>query len=124
MRPPLKWAGGKRWQVSHLRPLWGPYRDRRLVESFCGGLAVTLGDVAGKGIPAALLMAKLTADVRYCLVAEPDAATRRANQIPRTAWRRRGFESWAWVLACPARPTEEGVVQGQVQRGDSSPGHQ
>jgi DNA adenine methylase len=43
MRPPLKWAGGKRWQVRHLRPLWGPYRDRRLVEPFCGGLAVTLG---------------------------------------------------------------------------------
>ncbi len=38
------------------------------------GLALTLGDVAGKGIPAALLMAKLTADVRYCLVAESDAA--------------------------------------------------
>ena len=22
LRPPLKWAGGKRWQVPHLRPLW------------------------------------------------------------------------------------------------------
>jgi len=43
MRPPLKWAGGKRWQVGHLRPLWAPYRNRRLVEPFCGGLAVTLG---------------------------------------------------------------------------------
>src|SRR5207249_3829381 len=47
------------------------------------GLAVTLGDVAGKGIPAALLMAKLTADVRYCLVAEPDPASAlaRLNQL-------------------------------------------
>jgi DNA adenine methylase len=43
LRPPLKWAGGKRWQVPHLRPLWKPFRDRRLVEPFCGGLAVTLG---------------------------------------------------------------------------------
>jgi len=43
LRPPLKWAGGKRWQVPHLRPLWEPYADRRLVEPFCGGLAVTLG---------------------------------------------------------------------------------
>ena len=43
MRPPLKWAGGKRWQVRHLRPLWEPRRDRRLVEPFCGGLAVALG---------------------------------------------------------------------------------
>jgi DNA adenine methylase len=39
----LKWAGGKRWQVPHLRPLWEPHRRRRLVEPFCGGLAVTLG---------------------------------------------------------------------------------
>jgi DNA adenine methylase len=43
LRPPLKWAGGKRWQVQHLRPLWAPHRHRRLVEPFCGGLAVTLG---------------------------------------------------------------------------------
>jgi DNA adenine methylase len=42
LRPPLKWAGGKRWQVRHLRPLWEPHQDRRLVEPFCGGLAVTL----------------------------------------------------------------------------------
>src|SRR5688572_22017369 len=42
-RPPLKWAGGKRWQVPHLRPLWAPHQDRRLVEPFCGGLAVALG---------------------------------------------------------------------------------
>mgnify|MGYP001030028318 CR=1 FL=1 len=43
LRPPLKWAGGKRWLVSHLQPLWEPHRHRRLVEPFCGGLAVTLG---------------------------------------------------------------------------------
>jgi DNA adenine methylase len=41
--PPLKWAGGKRWLLPHLRPLWEPYRHRRLVEPFCGGLAVALG---------------------------------------------------------------------------------
>lgn len=43
LRPPLKWAGGKRWQVPYLRPLWEPHAGRRLVEPFCGGLAVTLG---------------------------------------------------------------------------------
>ncbi len=42
-RPPLKWAGGKRWQVPRLRELWMPHAHRRLVEPFCGGLAVTLG---------------------------------------------------------------------------------
>jgi DNA adenine methylase len=42
-RPPLKWAGGKRWLVPYLRPLWEKHRHRRLVEPFAGGLAVTLG---------------------------------------------------------------------------------
>jgi len=42
-RPPLKWAGGKRWQLPHLAPLWQRHRNRRFVEPFCGGLAVTLG---------------------------------------------------------------------------------
>ncbi|MBI4476811.1 MAG: Dam family site-specific DNA-(adenine-N6)-methyltransferase, partial [Acidobacteria bacterium] len=41
--PPLKWAGGKRWQIPHLKPLWTPHSRSRLVEPFCGGLAVTLG---------------------------------------------------------------------------------
>ncbi len=43
VRPPLKWAGGKRWQLPHLRPIWLAHAHRRLVEPFCGGLAVTLG---------------------------------------------------------------------------------
>ena len=43
LKPPLKWAGGKRWLVPHLRPIWAAHSGRRLVEPFCGGLAVTLG---------------------------------------------------------------------------------
>lgn len=43
VKPPLKWAGGKRWQLPHLRPYWGRENHRRLVEPFCGGLAVALG---------------------------------------------------------------------------------
>ncbi len=42
-RPPLKWAGGKRWLVPHVAPLWRRFHGRRLVEPFCGGLAVALG---------------------------------------------------------------------------------
>jgi serine phosphatase RsbU (regulator of sigma subunit)/pSer/pThr/pTyr-binding forkhead associated (FHA) protein len=42
-------------------PLTNPHR-----------LAVLLGDVSGKGVPAALLMAKLSAVVRSCLLSEPD----------------------------------------------------
>jgi len=41
--PPLKWAGGKRWQLRYLQPLWKSHSRRRLVEPFCGGLAVALG---------------------------------------------------------------------------------
>ena len=42
-KPPLKWAGGKRWQLPYLLPIWQPHAHRRLVEPFCGGLAVALG---------------------------------------------------------------------------------
>ena len=37
-----------------------------------GRLGVALGDVAGKGVPAALLMAKLSSDTRFSLLTEPD----------------------------------------------------
>jgi DNA adenine methylase len=43
LHPPLKWAGGKRWQLPILRTLWAPHASRRLVEPFCGGLSVALG---------------------------------------------------------------------------------
>ncbi|HET7813075.1 MAG TPA: Dam family site-specific DNA-(adenine-N6)-methyltransferase [Candidatus Baltobacteraceae bacterium] len=43
LAPPLKWAGGKRWLVPHLLPLWSGHEGCRLVEPFVGGLAVTLG---------------------------------------------------------------------------------
>jgi len=42
-KPPLKWAGGKRWLVSHLKPIWEANAQRRYVEPFCGGLALVLG---------------------------------------------------------------------------------
>jgi serine phosphatase RsbU (regulator of sigma subunit) len=37
-------------------------------------LAVAIGDVAGKGVSAALLMARLSASVRFCLATEPTVA--------------------------------------------------
>ena len=50
VRPPLKWAGGKRWQVSELYPYWKKESHRRLVEPFCGGLAVTLSLMPTKAL--------------------------------------------------------------------------
>jgi phosphoserine phosphatase RsbU/P len=46
-------------------------------------LAVALGDVAGKGVSAALLMARLSAAVRFCLATERSvpAAVRRLNAV-------------------------------------------
>ena len=41
--PPLKWAGGKRWQLPYVARHWIPHTHRRLVEPFCGGLAIALG---------------------------------------------------------------------------------
>jgi DNA adenine methylase len=41
--PPLKWAGGKRWLLPHLLPIWESHQRRRLVEPFVGGMAVALG---------------------------------------------------------------------------------
>jgi DNA adenine methylase len=48
--PPLKWAGGKRWQLPYLRARWQPHSHRRLVEPFCGGLAVALGLAPGQAL--------------------------------------------------------------------------
>ncbi len=42
-KPALKWAGGKRWLLPRLEPLWAGHEHRRLVEPFVGGMAVALG---------------------------------------------------------------------------------
>jgi len=48
-----------------------------------GRLAVLLGDVAGKGVAAALVMAKFSVEARVCLLTEPDlaAAVRKLNTV-------------------------------------------
>jgi DNA adenine methylase len=43
LKPPLKWAGGKRWLVPRLLELWPQHQHRRLVEPCVGGMAVALG---------------------------------------------------------------------------------
>jgi sigma-B regulation protein RsbU (phosphoserine phosphatase) len=50
-------------------------------------LAITIGDVAGKGVPAALLMAKVSSDARFSLLTEagPAAAVFRLNELMQEA---------------------------------------
>ncbi len=65
----------------------GDYYD--YVELPDSRLAVVLGDVSGKGVSAALLMAKLSGEVRYCLASEatPAAAMDRINAaFCRSGW--------------------------------------
>src|SRR4029077_6613264 len=56
-------------------------------------VAVMLGDVAGKGVAAALLMAKLSADARFCMLTEPNpaAAVARLNSLMNQAAISDGF---------------------------------
>ena len=58
----------------------GDYYD--FIRHSGGKLGVLLGDVAGKGMPAALLMAKLSSEARYCLLmhAELSTAVGRLNE--------------------------------------------
>ena len=60
---------------SHYSPaqtVGGDYYD--FVPLRDGRMAIVLGDVAGKGVSAALLVAKLSSEVRFCLLTVPDLA--------------------------------------------------
>lgn len=50
LKPPLKWAGGKRWLADWIAKTWVNYRDRRYVEPFCGGMAIALSLMPEKAL--------------------------------------------------------------------------
>jgi serine phosphatase RsbU (regulator of sigma subunit) len=61
---------------AHYEPAYevgGDYYD--FIPLSRGRVAVLLGDVVGKGVSAALLMAKLSADAGFCMLTESDSAT-------------------------------------------------
>jgi serine phosphatase RsbU (regulator of sigma subunit) len=69
-----------------------------------GRVAVVLADVSGKGVSAALVMAALSADVRYTLAIEPDVAkavTRLNASFMRSGWDDR-FATFVVAVLDPA----------------------
>ena len=92
----------------------GDYYD--FIELPGGRTAVVVGDVAGKGVPAALLMAKLSAEARFCLLTEPDlgVAVRKLNdQLIRGGIGDR-FVTLAALLLDPAAHTVTIVNAGHI----------
>jgi serine phosphatase RsbU (regulator of sigma subunit) len=83
--------------------LGGDYYD--YIELPGGRLAVVVADVSGKGISASLLMAKLSAETRFCLASEPEPAqaVARLNRVfCESAWDDR-FVTMALALLDPRR---------------------
>jgi len=73
-----------------------------------GRFAVLIGDVAGKGVPAALLMAKLSSDARFCFLSENDPAKALAklnDQLTPTLSQLDRFITLGVVILDPAKHT-------------------
>ena len=67
-----KFEGYEFWDhYSPARFVGGDYFDYNPVTQPAGAWAISLGDVSGKGMPAALLMARFSSEVRLLLQTEP-----------------------------------------------------
>jgi serine phosphatase RsbU (regulator of sigma subunit) len=77
---------------------------------------IMVGDVAGKGIPAALLMAKVSAEARFCALTEPDlsAIIERLNEHMQEAGRLDRFVTFAAGLLDPAAHQVTFVNAGHI----------
>lgn len=89
-----------------------------------GRLAVALGDVSGKGVSAALLMANLSAEVRYGLLIEPtfgDAMQRINRAYCEPRWDDR-FVTFILAILDPAKHTVRFHNAGHIQPILCTPG--
>jgi serine phosphatase RsbU (regulator of sigma subunit) len=104
------------WHYEAAQEVGGDYYD--FVPLPGGRLAVMLGDVAGKGVPAALLMAKVSAEARFFLLTEsgPAAAISRLNRLLHEA---RLTDRFITVAAIAIDPREH--VATVVNAGHLSP---
>lgn len=72
-------------------------------------LAFVLADVSGKGVAAALLMATLSADIRYCLASEPDLG--RAVSLVNESFLRGGWDDrFATLVVAVLDPARHAVT--------------
>ncbi|HQR05593.1 MAG TPA: SpoIIE family protein phosphatase [Gemmatales bacterium] len=81
-----------------------------------GRLALSVGDVAGKGVPAALLMARVSGDVNLAVLSEPDAAhaVMRLNHLFHQAGISDRFVAFLLCILDPATGVVTLVNGGQV----------
>jgi serine phosphatase RsbU (regulator of sigma subunit)/pSer/pThr/pTyr-binding forkhead associated (FHA) protein len=79
-------------------------------------LAVMLGDVAGKGVPAALLMAKISSDARFCMLTneDPAVAVSNLNTLLNQSGLSDRFVTLAGILLDPVEHIVTLVSAGQV----------
>jgi serine phosphatase RsbU (regulator of sigma subunit)/pSer/pThr/pTyr-binding forkhead associated (FHA) protein len=78
-----------------------------------GRLAVILGDVAGKGVPAALLMAKLSAEARYCMISaadDPAGAVSCLNDVLSGLLQSGNMDRFVTLAAAVLDPTQHTVT--------------
>ena len=90
-----------------------------------GRLAITVGDVAGKGVSAALLMARMYSDVRYMLLSQPtpaQAITQLNRQLSGSGLGHR-FITLGLVVLDPRKHTLTLVTAGHLPPLLRSPGH-
>lgn len=81
-----------------------------------GRLGILLGDVAGKGVPAALLMAKLSAEARFYMLTQPEPceAVARLNEFVFRAGLSDRFITLAAVILDPSKHTVTLINAGHV----------